>query len=72
MTYMNMELIVETLDIIGKVIIAYTALAVHHRFRKEHKVDEEVFHAMRKEHILGLSGIFLIVLSYVLRVMFLL
>ena len=44
-----MQLIGFTLDLFGKILISYTVIAVHHRFRKEHKVDEEVFEIMRKE-----------------------
>ncbi|MCH8987103.1 hypothetical protein IIA94_02970 [Patescibacteria group bacterium] len=60
-------LIGETLDVVGKIMIAFTVLMVHHRFRKEHKVDEKVFKAMRREQIIGLLGIALIVIGYFLR-----
>ena len=56
-----------TLDVIGKIIVAYTALAVHHRFRHEHKVDNAVFNAMKKEHNYALLGIALIILGYLLQ-----
>jgi hypothetical protein len=36
-----MEFFGFTMDVIGKIMIAYTAIMVHHRFRKEHKIDEE-------------------------------
>ena len=63
-----MELLIgETLDVVGKIMIAFTVLMVHHRFRKEHKVDEKVFKAMRREQVIGLLGIALIVIGYFLR-----
>ena len=63
-----MELLIgETLDVVGKIMIAFTVLMVHHRFRKEHKVDEKVFKAMRREQVIGLVGIALIIIGYVLR-----
>ena len=62
-----MELFGATLDLIGKILIAFTALRVHYRFRKEHKVDERVFRAMRREHILAILGIILIILGYLLQ-----
>jgi hypothetical protein len=62
-----MELIGHTVDVIGKVMIAYTALAVHYRVRKEHKIDNIVFSSMKKEHWIGVLGIILIVLGYFLR-----
>ncbi|MCH7604713.1 hypothetical protein IID24_01885 [Patescibacteria group bacterium] len=62
-----MELLGATLDLIGKILIAFTALRVHYRFRKEHKVDERVFRAMRREHILAILGIILIILGYLLQ-----
>ncbi len=44
-----MEFFAFTLDAIGKVIIAYTVIMVHHRFWKEYKIDIHVFQEMRRE-----------------------
>lgn len=57
-----------TFDVVGKILIAYTAIMVHHRFRKEHKIDDPVFNEMKKEQILGIAGIVLIVLGYLFEV----
>jgi len=40
-------------------MIAYTALAVHRRVWKEHKIDKTVFHIMRREQFIGILGIIL-------------
>ena len=63
-----MELIGHTLEVIGTVMIAYTALSVHHRVRKEHKIDEVVFKHMKREQAVGMFGIVLIVIGYILQV----
>ncbi len=60
-----MEVFALTLDIIGKVMVAYTALAVHHRVRKEQKIDASVFRAMRWEKTSGIAGIVLMILGYI-------
>jgi hypothetical protein len=57
-----------TLDMVGTVLIAYTALRVHHRVRKEHRIDEQVFSEMRLEMILGVLGVCLIISGYLLQV----
>tara|TARA_Y100000310_G_scaffold344267_2_gene456109 strand:- start:5492 stop:5701 length:210 start_codon:yes stop_codon:yes gene_type:complete len=67
---MSIEFLGFTLDVMGKIMVAYTAIAVHHRFRKEHKIDERVFLAMRREQILGIAGIALIILGYLLQAPF--
>lgn len=59
-----MELLGFTLDVIGKVMVAYTAIAVHRHVWKEHKVDEIVFRAMKKEQFIGIAGIILIVVGF--------
>jgi hypothetical protein len=64
---MNFDVLGFTLDIIGKILIAFTALMVHHRFRKEHKVDAKVFRAMHREQALAMLGIVLMVAGYVLQ-----
>ena len=62
-----MELIGFTLDVIGKIMVAFTAIMVHHRFRKEHKIDERVFKSMRREQFIGIIGIALIVFGFFLQ-----
>jgi len=67
LTILSMELIALMLDTVGTLLIAYAALNVHHRFRHEHKIDEEVFQAMRQEWSIGIFGIILIILAFVLE-----
>lgn len=62
-----MELIGFTLDVIGKVMVAYTAIMVHYRFWKEHKIDEAVFELMKRERFIGIVGIICIVIGYFLQ-----
>ena len=57
-----------TLQVAGKILIAYTAIMVHHRFSEEHRVDERVFDEMKKEKSLAFVGIFLILAGYFLEV----
>lgn len=64
------DLLPVTLDVAGKVMVAYTAIRVHFRFWQEHKVDEAVFREMRKERTIGVIGIALILLGYILHVAF--
>lgn len=63
-----MEFLGFTLDVIGKLMVAFTALMVHVRFRKEHRIDEEVFRTMRREQIIGIIGVALIIVGYILQV----
>lgn len=65
---MNTEFIALTLDIIGKVMIAYTALAVHARVRKEHKIDTAVFKIMKWENTVGVVGIIFMIAGYLIRI----
>jgi|ETN02SMinimDraft_4_1059925.scaffolds.fasta_scaffold208187_2 hypothetical protein len=63
----NLQFWAITLDVVGKLMVAYTALLVHMRVRKEHKIDKKVFMAMRREHTIGLLGIGLIIIAYLLE-----
>ena len=67
---MDIEFLGFTLDVLGKVMVALTAVMVHHRFYKEHKVDEKVFRAMRREQVVGIAGIILIIAGYLLQAPF--
>jgi rRNA processing protein Gar1 len=64
---MDYKFIGDTIDVIGKLMIAYTAIMVHYRVRKEHKVDDVVFMEMRKEHAVGILGAVFIIVGYILR-----
>lgn len=63
-----MYLFGRTLDLFGKILISYTAIAVHYRVRREKRIDRAVFKTMQKEHIMGILGIALIVLGYIFEV----
>jgi len=54
-------------DVIGKIMIAYTAIQVHYRVWKEHRIDEKVFTEMKRERIVGIIGIVFILLGFFLQ-----
>jgi len=62
-----MEIISLTLDTLGTILIAYTALRVHSRVSNDHKIDAKVVLEMRKEKLLGFLGILLIVVGYIIQ-----
>ena len=64
----NVEFLGMTLDVVGKVMVAVMAIRVHWRFRKEHMVDEAVFLSMRREQKMGMVGIALIIVGWLLEV----
>jgi hypothetical protein len=57
-----------TIDVVGKVLVAYTALRVHHRVWQEHKVDQKVFTEMKREQMYGIIGLILILVGFVLQI----
>ena len=56
------------IDTIGKLIVAHTAISVHYRFWKEHKVDDAVFAEMQMERKHAIFGIILMVLGFLLQI----
>jgi len=67
MSWFNIGL---TLDTLGKVLLGFTVLMVHWHVSKEHKIDKDVLRSMRQERILGIFGILLIVVGYILQLSF--
>lgn len=65
---MNTELLGFILDAMGKVMIAYAAIQVHRHVRKKRKVDEFIFKAMKREQIIGIMGITLIIVGSLLQI----
>ncbi|PJE61884.1 hypothetical protein COU87_02260 [Candidatus Roizmanbacteria bacterium CG10_big_fil_rev_8_21_14_0_10_39_12] len=62
------ELVGFTIKTIGEVMVGFTAIMVHHRVWKEHKIDTRVFAEMKRERRVGITGLILIVLGYILQV----
>lgn len=56
-----------TLDTVGTILIAYTALRVHYRVRREHRIDERVTREMGHELGLGIAGVVLVIAGYALQ-----
>ena len=65
---MNFELLGHIIQTLGEVLIGFTAVAVHYRFWKEHKIDEAIFKEMKKEQTLGIIGIILIIIGFLLQI----
>lgn len=58
-----------TCDLIGKLMVSFTAIMVHHRFLKEHKIDEVVLREMRREQLIGLVGVAFLISGYIFHLM---
>ena len=56
-----------TIHTIGEIMVGFTAIMVHHRFWKEHKVDARVFDEMRRERGIGIIGIVLILIGFFIQ-----
>lgn len=56
-----------TLDTLGKILLGITVLMVHRLVLREHKIDVDVLKTMKREQILGVSGILLIIVGYVMQ-----
>jgi hypothetical protein len=56
-----------TVSALGKLLVSYTAVRVHFRFWQEHQIDEQVFRTMKSEQRLGILGIALIAIGYLIE-----
>lgn len=63
-----MEIIGLTFDVVGTILIAIMALKVHHNVIKERKIDSEVFEEMKLEQFLGITGVVLLIVGYILQI----
>ncbi|MBS3903065.1 MAG: hypothetical protein KGZ30_01670 [Anaplasmataceae bacterium] len=62
------EFVALVCEMLGSLMIGYAALSVHHRVLNEHSIDDRVFRVMRVEQKVGILGMFLIVLSFIIQV----
>jgi uncharacterized membrane protein len=65
---MNLSILSAAFAALGEITVAYTVISVHHRFMKEHKVDDRVFNIMRREQKVAIIGIILILIGFILHV----
>lgn len=56
-----------TASIIGEVLIGLAVLNVHKHIIKEHKIDRRVFKAIKREKIIAMSGIILMIIGYIVQ-----
>jgi len=64
---MNLEFIGFTIEVLGKVMVAFTAVMVHHRVWKEREINAKTFKTMKREQIIGIIGISFIIIGYALQ-----
>lgn len=67
---MNFLLVGITLGTIGKLVIGIAVLRVHIYILREHKIDDVVLKALKREQYITVFGLFLIVLGYLCEVYF--
>jgi len=62
-----MEFIGQTVQVIGEVMIGLTAIMVHRRVWKEHRINPVVYKEMQREQIIGVLGIVLLIGGYFIQ-----
>jgi hypothetical protein len=67
---MNLLLLGLSIGTIGKIILGIAVLRVHAGILKEHKLDNVVFAALKREQYVTFFGIVLIIIGYVLEIYF--
>lgn len=65
---MNINALGVLVQAFGEVMVAFTVIMVHQRVMHEHKIDQSVFAAMRRERSVGMAGIALIVVGAIIQV----
>jgi len=61
------QIVVLTVDVLGTLMIAFAAIMVHHRVLNEHKIDKKVLFDMRREQIVAIIGVMLVLIAYVME-----
>lgn len=54
---------------IGTILLAMLVLMVHHRLKKEHRIDKKVIQQIAREEILGVVSIACIAVGFALQLM---
>lgn len=62
-----MELVGDLLELVGTILIALAAIAVHDTFIRRHQIDKVVKKSIHKEHVLAFLGIAMVISGFILR-----
>lgn len=65
---MNIQIVGLTLEFVGSVFIAFTALMIHHRILHEHGVDKVVLTTMKSEQKVGILGVLLLLAGFIFQI----
>jgi len=63
---MEGEFLGQLIKTMGELFLAYTVLKVHHGVMNERKIDSRVLREMKKEQLIGIVGVTLIVVGFVI------
>ncbi|MCA9380988.1 hypothetical protein KC678_01880 [Candidatus Dojkabacteria bacterium] len=64
---MNYIFLADFLELIGGILIAFTVISVHHKILHDHKIDDNVFVTIRREQILAIIGIVLLITAFLIK-----
>jgi hypothetical protein len=56
-----------SIDVIGKLLIAYAVIRIHSKVSQEHKIDRKVLMTIKQERMLTYAGVLLIVSGYLMQ-----
>lgn len=65
---MNLFFLGRTLETLGTVLIAVMALGVHRKVWKQQTITQQVLREMKLEQNIGIAGVVLVILGYILQV----
>ena len=63
-----MYILALTLEMLGTIFIAYTALRVHIKLRKDHQIDDPVLNEIKHEEIIAVFGIIFVITGYIIQI----
>lgn len=66
---MTLQIFGLTLHTAGTLLIGFATLMVHHRVSSQAIIDRTVTRAMRLEQKLGIAGLILVFIGYVLQIL---
>lgn len=64
---MILEIIALTSDVLGKILLGVSALLVHKRLKREQKIDKKVLKELKREQLISIFAIILIVVGYLIH-----
>lgn len=63
----DINIVSKLIELVGELLIAFAVVRVHSHLKSEHRLDDDVYKVIQKEHGLVILAVILLVIAFILQ-----